>query len=110
MARYVAFLRAVNLGPTRRVPMAEARGALEELGYEDVGSYIASGNLLLTATGKAADLEAAIEAALGSRFGFDIPTFVRTPAQIRKAVDLAPFAGRLGDDDTWSITFLRSAP
>src|SRR5690348_12706692 len=66
MARFVAFLRAVNVG-NRRVDMATAREVLAQLGYEDVGSYVNSGNLLFSATGKAADLEAAIRAALEDR-------------------------------------------
>lgn len=109
MSRYVAFLRAINLGAKRRVAMADLREVFDSLGYDDVSTYIASGNVVFTATGKGADLERAIEPALAERFGFDIPTMVRTPAQIRKAVDLAPFTD-LGDGDTWSITFLRKAP
>ena len=46
MARYVAFLRAVNVG-SRRVAMAQAREVLDRLGYADVSSYVNSGNLTL---------------------------------------------------------------
>ena len=109
MSRYVAFLRAINLGAKRRVAMADLREVFESLGYDEVSTYIASGNVLFAATGKAADLERAIEPALAERFGFEIPTIVRTPAQIRKAVELEPFTD-LADGDTWSITFLRTAP
>ncbi len=52
MARFVAFLRAVNVGG-RRVEMARARAVLERLGYDDVDSYVNSGNLLFTASGRA---------------------------------------------------------
>jgi uncharacterized protein (DUF1697 family) len=107
--RYVAFLRAINLAKNRRVAMADLREELEAVGFADVGTYIASGNAYFTATGKAADLERAIEPRLAKRFGFEIPTIVRTRAQLEKAVALEPF-GALGTGDTWSVTFLRKAP
>jgi hypothetical protein len=81
VARFVAFLRAVNLGE-RRVATATARGVLEELGYDQVGSYANSGNLLFSATGNAPDHEAAIRSALEEVFGFELTTFVRTARQV----------------------------
>ena len=109
MTRHVAFLRAINLASKRRVAMADLREELEALGYDDVSTYIASGNAIFDATGGAAALERAIEPALEARFGFAIPTFVRTATQVRKAVALEPF-GALTGNDTWSVTFLRKAP
>ena len=53
--RWVALLRAVNLGARNKVPMARLRALLEAAGYEDVRTYIASGNLILDGpTGRAA--------------------------------------------------------
>jgi uncharacterized protein (DUF1697 family) len=90
VARYVAFLRAVNVGK-RRVAMATARDVLGDLGYTEVSSYVNSGNLLFTTSGKAADLEAAIRSALEKKFGFELTTFVRTAAQVRALVEHRPF-------------------
>lgn len=90
MTRYVAFLRAVNLGH-RRVPMATACAALERLGYDDVGSYVNSGNLLFTSADKAVDCERAIRAELEDVFGFEITTFVRTATQVRALAADQPF-------------------
>ena len=98
MARFVAFLRAVNVGK-RRVAMATARDVLTGLGYDDVGSYVNSGNLLFSATGKAAELEAAIRTALEKEFGFELTTFVRTAAQVRALVEAEPF-GQLAPGHT----------
>ena len=89
MARYVAFLRAVNLG-RRRVAMATACTLLTGLGLGEVSSYVNSGNLLFTATGSAGTHEAAIRTALENEFGFEITTFVRTAAQVRALVERAP--------------------
>jgi uncharacterized protein (DUF1697 family) len=90
MARYVAFLRAVNVG-RRRVAMAKACELLTGLGLDEVSSYVNSGNLLFTANGKAAEHEAAIRSALENEFGFEVTTFVRTAAQVRALVDARPF-------------------
>jgi uncharacterized protein (DUF1697 family) len=85
MARYVAFLRAVNVG-RRRVAMATARRVLEDLGFDGVDSYVNSGNLLFTASGRAADHQRTIRAALEDEYGFEITTFVRSAAQLRALV------------------------
>ncbi|MDQ1541307.1 MAG: hypothetical protein QOH29_2033 [Actinomycetota bacterium] len=90
MARFVAFLRAVNVG-RRTVAMATARKALEELGFDEVGSYINSGNLLFTATGKAAAHETAIRSKLEAVFRFEVTTFVRTAAQVKALATDKPF-------------------
>jgi uncharacterized protein (DUF1697 family) len=90
VTRFVAFLRAVNLG-RRRVDMATAKKALEEIGLDEVASYVNSGNLIFTAAGKAADHEVAIRARLEEQFGFEVTTFVRTAAQVRKLATEKPF-------------------
>ena len=98
MARFVAFLRAVNVG-RRKVAMGTARDVLSGLGFADVSSYVNSGNLLFSATGKAAEHERVIRAALEAEFGFELTTFVRTAAQVRALVEAQPF-GRLAPGHT----------
>ncbi len=90
MTRYVAFLRAVNLGK-RRVPMALARDALTRVGYDDVGSFVNSGNLLFTSADKASACEQAIRAELEDVFGFEVTTFVRSATQVRALAQDQPF-------------------
>jgi uncharacterized protein (DUF1697 family) len=90
MERFVAFLRAVNVG-NRRVSMAECVHALQALGYEDVASYVNSGNLLFSAGGKPAEHEERIRATLEAVYGFEVTTFVRTAAQVRAAATRKPF-------------------
>lgn len=90
MARYVAFLRAVNVG-SRRVAMPRARAVLAGLGYAEVASYANTGNLIFSSTGPAADHEGAIRAAMEGEFGFELTTFVRTPRQVRSLATEKPF-------------------
>lgn len=103
MARFVALLRAVNVGK-RTVAMATARQALEELGYDEVSSYVNSGNLLFSAPGSASAHETAIRTALEKVYGFEITTFVRTAAQVRTLVTARPF-GAIAAGHTHFVLF-----
>jgi uncharacterized protein (DUF1697 family) len=92
VARYLAFLRAVNVGG-RTVKMDHLRKTFERLGFNSVDTFIASGNVIFEATGPEATLERTIEASLENTFGFAIPTVLRTPAELARALDASPFAG-----------------
>lgn len=76
--RCVALLRGINVGGNNRVPMAELRELAVELGWSDVETYIQSGNLLFRGPGELPTLEAELEAAIERRFGFAVPTVVRS--------------------------------
>lgn len=107
MTRYVAFLRAVNVGK-RRVEMARLRAEFEALGFEDVTTHINSGNVIFSADATAAELEPKIEARLEHAFGFEVITFVRTAAAVRTlGRDKKMFAGESG---THMVAFLRARP
>jgi uncharacterized protein (DUF1697 family) len=90
MARFVAFLRAVNVG-SRRVDMGRARAVLASLGYDDVSSYVNSGNLLFSGSGPTTAHEATIRPALEDEFGLELTTFVRTASQVRSLANEKPF-------------------
>jgi uncharacterized protein (DUF1697 family) len=88
--RYVALLRGINVGGKNLVPMAKLRDAFADAGFEDVTTYIASGNVLFTSTRPAAGLEHEIEAALEKAFGRELVVVVRSQRQLRTVVDKAP--------------------
>ena len=82
MGTFIAFLRAVNIG-NRQVKMAGLREELTANGFTDVSTYIASGNVKVTTTMRsAAKLEEELEQMLQAWLGFQVPTMVRTPAQL----------------------------
>ena len=99
MSRFVAFLRAVNVGG-RAVAMTDARAVLEELGCTDVSSFANTGNLLFSATGSRALLQQRIRLAMEARFGFELTTFVRTTDQVRTFVEESPF-GTIAEGHTY---------
>jgi uncharacterized protein (DUF1697 family) len=90
MARLIALLRAVNVGG-RTLPMAELRALCAGIGWEDVETYIQSGNVVFAAPGEPEALEALLEAAVKSRFGFHSDVMVRSAAQWAKLLAANPF-------------------
>lgn len=107
MARYVAFLRGVNLGSTNKISMPELRAMATDLGYTDVATYINSGNLVFASPKKASTLEQEIASALEQTFGASIDVAVRTPAQLRKIVDKNPYPD--GSPSQVTVAFLTKA-
>ncbi len=92
MSRHLALLRAVNLGGRNKVPMAKLRALAEGLGFADVSTFIASGNLLFTSPDAPKALATRLTGALASEFGFDIDVVVVDAALLRHAVHDHPFA------------------
>ncbi len=84
MPRLVAFLRAVNVGG-HTVPMAELRHSFERLGFTEVETFIASGNVVFRSPrGETPALGRRIEAALEDRLGFEVVTFLRAEAEVAR--------------------------
>jgi uncharacterized protein (DUF1697 family) len=95
MTRHAAFLRGVNLGK-RSVKSAELKSAFEKLGFDNVKTLLASGNVLFD--GKATKgLQVKIEAGLEAQFGFEVGTVLRTLDELKAMVRSDPFAGLTED-------------
>ena len=93
MTTYLVLLRGINVGGKNKVSMARLRELLEELGYEDVSTYIASGNVILRSNRSAETIKREIEAALPKAFRLDtdiISVLVLTHDQLRDVVKRKP--------------------
>ena len=93
ITRYVVLFRGINVGGRNKVPMAALRRVLEDLGYSDVSTYIASGNVLLSSDRPAAEIKDRIEEALPRAFELHselISVLVLTHAQLQSIVDSKP--------------------
>ena len=90
-SRFVAFLRAINVGG-HVVSMAKLRAQFEALGFEDVETFIASGNVVFSSPSKnAAALEKRIEDRLATALGYEVKTFLRTEAEVAAVAGYRPF-------------------
>lgn len=103
MTVQVAFLRAINVGK-RRVSKDRLTAPIEALGFDDVWTFIASGNLVFATSEKAVEVEVAVEKALTDALGFEVVAFVRPATGIAKLVREQPFTG---SDDSVHVGFLK---
>ena len=103
--RYAAFMRALNVGG-RVVKMDALKKVFVELGYSNVESFIASGNVVFETPSKsAAALERMISAALEAAFGYEVVTFLRSASELSRIAAYTPFKG-LDDARTFVVGFL----
>lgn len=110
MSRYVALLRAINVGG-HVVKMDQLRTLFEQLGFDDVKTVIASGNVLFSSSARnIAALEESIERHLERALGYGVTTFIRTPDEMRAVVEFDPFPGLVQDGHTLSVAFLKRHP
>jgi uncharacterized protein (DUF1697 family) len=110
MPRYVALLRAINVGGRNVVKMDQLRRLFEKAGFSGVETFIASGNVIFEGGGKNdAAVEKTIETALRRALGFDVHTFVRTDAEIEKVAAHPPFPPlKMHDARALNIGFLKA--
>ncbi len=110
MPRYIAFLRAINVGG-RVVPMERLRARFESLGFAAVETFIASGNVIFASPGPPAALERRIEASLAADLGYEVATFLRTDAEVAAiaARPALPAPGP-GAEGALNVAFLHAAP
>lgn len=88
--------------------MAKVIEVCESLGYDDVWTHANSGNVVFDTAGSRQSIEREVAGALEGAFGFEVTTFVRSAAELRKALEVQPF--RVAAGDTYFITFLRTPP
>jgi uncharacterized protein (DUF1697 family) len=96
MPRHVAFLRAINVAG-RRLTNDDLRARFLEMGFADVATFRASGNVAFDAGAQPPErLRARIEAGLADALGYAVPTFIRDAAEVRAIAAATPFdPGRL---------------
>jgi uncharacterized protein (DUF1697 family) len=105
MTRYVAFLRAINVGG-HTVKMDHLRRLFESLGYSNVETFIASGNLIFETSEKnASKLEKKIAGHLEEALGYEVDTFVRTIQETAEIEKRSPFQPKKKDDAVY-VAFL----
>lgn len=91
MTVYVALLRAINVGGTGKLPMAELKAICEALGFADVTTFIQSGNVLFRSDLGAADVERRLDEALGKALGKKPGVMLRSRKELDAVVANAPF-------------------
>lgn len=112
MARYIAFLRGINVGGSHLVKMHDLRRLFESCGLSDVETVIQSGNVVFESSkGKPKELEPIIESSLEKALGYRVATFLRTTRELAAIVALQPFGpAEPAASATLNVAFLRNRP
>lgn len=94
---FVALLRAVNVGGTGKLPMADLKAMAEAAGFKRVRTYIASGNLVFDSPLGASQIKLTLESALERYAGKPVGVMIRTAAEMRAVLDANPFPDKAGN-------------
>ncbi|MBV9788299.1 MAG: DUF1697 domain-containing protein [Chloroflexi bacterium] len=106
MQQYIAFLRGINVGG-HRVKMTDLRAQFEELGFTNVATFIASGNVIFEAAdADTARLQAQIEQQLQQALGYTVATFLRSRAEVAAIAAYEPFAQHTSDVDVYTVSIM----
>ncbi|WP_300540565.1 DUF1697 domain-containing protein [Maricaulis sp.] len=108
MPTHIALLRAVNVGGTGKLPMAELRAMAARLGFDNPRTHIASGNLVFESDLDIGSAGARLEAALETYAGKPVGVLMRTPAQMQAVFEANPFPQAAGN--RCIVLFLNGPP
>ena len=110
MARHVVLLRGINIGSRNRIAMPVLREALTNAGFDDVRTYLQSGNVVLSSSAKADTVARKVKKVISDELGLDIAVVTRTRAQLAKAIALNPLANVAKDPKRYQVSFLDAKP
>jgi uncharacterized protein (DUF1697 family) len=106
IAALVVLLRGINLGSRNRVSMPELRELLASVGFDDVRTYLQSGNVVLSTRSKPTEVARTCERAIAKELGLEIAVVVRTKAELAKVVERDPLGGVATNPKRYQVTFL----
>jgi uncharacterized protein (DUF1697 family) len=108
MNTYVVLLRAVNVGGTGKLPMADLKRICSEAGFDVIGTYIQSGNVVLQSSKAAPAVKSTLERRLRDETGKAIQSFIRSAAEMGAVLRANPFSKE--DPRRTYVFFLDAAP
>lgn len=109
--RYVALLRGINVGGNNKIAMGDLRALLASLEYDDVSTYINSGNAVFTSSSEdAASLERDIERQITEQLGLKITVLVRMAGEITSVAENNPLLDAETAPNLLHVTFLSAPP
>ena len=110
MARHILLLRGINLAARNRIAMADLRGVLEDAGFDDVRTYLQSGNVVVASKAKSDDVARKTERLIAKHFGLDTAVVARSRAQVAKIVERNPLQKVAKNPKRYQVSFLASKP
>jgi uncharacterized protein (DUF1697 family) len=106
----ILLLRGINIGPNKRIAMPELRTMLTDAGFEDVRTYVQSGNVVLRSSMRTDKLAARCEELITERFGLDVDVIVRSADELAEVVRLNPLADIADNPKRYQVSFCDGEP
>jgi uncharacterized protein (DUF1697 family) len=110
VTRQVALLRGINVGSSKRIPMADLRAMMAALGYRDAETLLQGGNVVYSSDETAERSAGRIRERLLADMGMDIPVVVRTAAELASVVKRNPLREQATDPKLHHVIFLSQRP
>lgn len=111
MGKFIALLRGINVSGQKKIKMPELKSLFESYGFQDVETYIQSGNVIFSSKEKSkSKLEDKISSAIKSKFGFEVHVFVINPEEIEHVIQSNPFIKKKKDREKLYVTLLSENP
>jgi uncharacterized protein (DUF1697 family) len=110
VARQIVLLRGINLGSRNRIAMPALREAFAAAGFDDVQTYLQSGNVVLSSRAAPKTVARKCEALIADHFGLDIDVVVRTRDELARVVRRNPLADVATDPKRYQVSFLDRKP
>lgn len=109
MKTYIALLRGINVGGQKKIKMADLKIYLNELNFQEIQTYIQSGNILFKSTETSLQkLETSIREKIKEKYAFKVPVLIKTPLEIQHILQHIPFKDI--DYSKLYFTFLNEKP
>jgi len=110
MQEKLAILRGINVGGKRKILMADLKSLCEKLEWEEVRSYIQSGNIIFKSNKENLQLEEELSSQILDHYGFEVPVIVRSKEELYNAINKNPFYNEAADVNSLHLTFLKEKP
>ncbi len=92
MKTYIVLLKGINVGGHKKVPMAELRELLKNAKFQNVQTYIQSGNVIFQSSEKPSELENKIQKLIVTQFGFEVCVIIKTNKELQIIFEACPFS------------------
>ncbi|MEO5788295.1 DUF1697 domain-containing protein [Gelidibacter sp.] len=106
MTTFVALLKGINIGGHHKIPMAELRQLLIKAGFQNVQTYIQSGNVIFHSSDKIEGIEDKIQKSIHAHFGFEVSVIVKTHEELQIIFEACPFSNEI-KEKSYFIMFSR---
>ena len=106
--KYIALLRGINVGKEKRIDMKDLKRTFVSLNFENVSTYINSGNIFFETEEKQKDLDIQVKERIKTEYGLDIPTLIKTEEEIKHIANTIPDEWQNNSEEKTDVAYLFS--